>query len=380
MINFFLFCLFLIPWIFIPSSTIADPFRLPQATFFDIMCFGMIYFSLVRGLKTVYYNKYLAWFSLWVFLTIIFTWYFPLTLTFNNQQGIVFGTIPPTLHFILGLWLTYIVLCSFERRDFERIAKVICLSSVLITLFCLMQLAGFDPFANTIKYNHPHHFVTCLDNPNIVGNYLCLAFPFFFCFKELKYTLGGILVLAGIILSHSVLAICVTLLVIFVSIITRCWRRKRAVILLTILLGVGIYLSYQNVGLISNFLKISSGFSSRTDMWTQAIGFIKDNPLFGQGLGRFRFLKIFVNNSLTTMAHNDWLERVLEIGVLGIGLMILVIINSFRRFNYRRDNILGLAYLASFVSFLLLMFGSFPVETAPTALLGLIGFWGVEKL
>jgi O-antigen ligase len=105
----------------------------------------------------------------------------------------------------------------------------------------------------------------------------------------------------------------------------------------------------------------------------------KENVIFGQGIGIFKTWNI-LHLGYWGNAHNDWLERLVELGLIGIILMVLVVINSIRKFNYKKDNIVGFSYFASFVSFLVLMGGSFPFEIAPLALLGLIGFWGTEVL
>ena len=78
-------------------------------------------------------------------------------------------------------------------------------------------------------------------------------------------------------------------------------------------------------------------------------------------------------------AHNDYLETYCSLGGLGLFLMILVIIHAFRRFNYKEDNQIGFAYYGAFVSFLLIMIGSFPMEMPPVALNGLLIFCAMQK-
>ena len=338
----------------------------------------MIALSLHTGLKFNYRNKYLSLFASWVLITIFFNWHLPFTLTFNNRQALNVGTLGSTIHFLLGLWATFIALSYFEREDFEKIAKAICFSAVLVTVFGIMQVVGLDPFGQIAKYNHSNHFSACLDNPNIVGNYLCLSLPFFFIFKEKKYLFGGLLVILGIFLAKSTLVfICTLVGICFYAFFT---YRKSIIVksAITVLIVLLLLFCFTN----KSFLKLESGFDGRLDVWQQSIEIIKENPLFGQGLGSFRAYEMKHRQVSTTclVLHNDWLERVVEIGVLGLVLLVLIVIRSFRNFDYKNTNPLALGYLTSFLIFLMLMCGSFPVEIAPTALLGLIGFWGVERI
>ena len=377
MTKFLVVGLVILPWVFIPLQGIADPFRIPQATFLNLIFMGLICFSFFRGLKFNYHNKYLSLFVTWVFITIFFNWHLPFTLTFNNRQAINIVTLAPTIHFILGLWALQVMLSYFEREDFQKIAKAICFSAVLITLFGIMQIIGLDPFGKIASYNHWNHFSGCLDNPNIVGNYLCLSLPLFFAMKEKKYLWGGLLVLMGVILTQATLAIICS--VIGISFYTLFVYRKSIVVksAVVVLMLVFTLFCFAN----KSFLKIDTGFSLRIENWKKAVEIIKINPVFGQGLGRWRSFEVTDSTETkVNVLHNDWLERVVEVGVLGVVLLFLIVVRAFRNFDYRRAGVLEFSYLTSFLMFLLLMCGSFPVEIAPTVLLGLIVYSGVEKL
>lgn len=379
MTKFLIIGLIILPWVIIPLEGISDSFRIPQATFLNLIFMGMICHAFYRGLKFNYFNKYLALFATWVFITIFFNWYLPLTMTFNNRQAINVLTLTPTIHFILGLWATFIALSYFEKEDFERIARGICLSAVLITLFGIMQIIGFDPFGRIATYISTRNvFTACLDNPNVVGMYLCLSLPMFFSFKG-KYIWGGLLVLLGVVLTKSTLAIvCAFIGICFYALLRyKSFKIKSAIVAIMVLFTVFCFVN-------KSFLKIDTGFSGRIELWKKTVEKIKINPAFGQGLGRFRAFEIVDiqkgHETKSHTAHNDWLERWAEIGLLGVILFALIAFSSFKNFNYKEANPLALSYLTSFLMFLLLMCGSFPVEIAPTALLGLIGFWGTEKL
>lgn len=375
MTNFLYWCILIIPWVILPMNKIADPFRLPKAMFFDLMCLAIITISFIKGTRFYYKNKYLGFFLIWVFITFFFNWFLPYSVTQNNRQLINIFTLEPMLHLILAVIASFLVMSTLDKEDFKKLTKAFCISATLVTAWGIMQLIGFDPFGKIAYYNHSNKFSACLDNPNIMGNYLCLAFPFFFALKEPKYKLMGLLVFAGIILSKSVLSIGVAFASIILIFLFMQRKNKLLWILMIFLVILMAVFVLQNI----NLLKISSGFSGRIDVWKQALIHFKENPLFGQGLGSFKTFELKTVGTLVRELHNDWFERGIELGIIGLSLMILVVINSLRNFNYRQSDNIGKAYLISFISFLLLMLGSFPMEIAPVALTGLISFCAVER-
>lgn len=377
--NFLIAGLLLMPWVFIPMAKMADPFRLPKATFFDLICISIIVLSFFKGVNYRYMNKYLAIFVGWVFTSIFFYWYVPFTNTIHNTQQVNFFIIAPMIHFILGLWTTQIVLSVFEKEDFIKIAKAICLSSMLITAFGITQVLGFNPISS-FRYLYTEYmpnFTALLDHPSMVGNYLCLSLPFFILFKGKKYIFGFIFVLIGLILTKSDISLFAFAFSMFLLLLLKIRENKKllfGIIIIALLLSCLVYVN-------TDQKIIDKRLEGRLGIWQTGYSHLKDNPLFGQGFGVVRTFNERVDNGkLIANFHNDWLNLGVELGFVGVFLLILIIVNSFRHFNYDNQNILGIVYLLSFVSFLIIMVGSFPLEFAPNALLGLVGWWGVEKL
>lgn len=360
----------------IPNDKLADPFRIPKAVFFDLICMGLICFSLNTGLRKRYFNKYLAWFSSWVFFTIFLGFYLPFSLSFNNRQMINLTILEPMIHFILGLWASYVVLSYFDKDDYLKIARFVCISSILISSVGILQKAGLDIFGEIARYNHGNRICAFLDNPNLVGNYLCLTLPFFFLKENRKFIFGLMLAIIAIILTLSELSIACAIvgLIVYLLLIN---RRK------VIQIAVSVFILFSGAAIFLN-QKLVIGFASdRLNIWKAGWVRFKDNPIFGQGLGIVKSWGAMpnpVNNTRTLNLHNDWFEITVMLGIVGLVLLIIVIVNSIRKFNYRQDNVVGFVYLASFAAFLFLMAGSFPIEIAPLALFGLLNWWAVETL
>lgn len=372
MLNLILFGIITIPWVIFPIIGIYDQFRYPKELFFNLLCLAVIAYSFCTGLRRVYINKWLSALTAWVLISIFINLYIPFAI--NIEQGILsinMATLFSSINFILGLWFAFIILSSLKIEDYLVIAKYICLSAVLVSIIGIFQLFGFDIFGSLGKYNMDRRICALLDNPNLLGNYLSLSLPFFICFKQKKYIIGFILVFIAIILARSSLSlICSVMgLLVFLNVTL---RNKR------IHIGSIILLSIFSLFVLYYWKSIILDFSGRLDIWKQALDNIKNNPIFGHGLGIFKIWGVKINGTLCITAHNDWIERVCELGLLSIALGLGLIFNSLKNFNYKIDNKIGIAYLSSFICFLIMMCGSFPMEYAPLYFMGIISFCAVE--
>lgn len=377
MTKIIIFAILILPWVVVPINGLTDQTKFPKAVFFDIICMAIIYQAFRRGLKFNYFNKYLSWLIGYIFLTIIITWYFPLV--FSQNMTFKLYAISPILHFILAIFASYIALSTLEKEDFIKIGKAVCLSSVLVTLFGIMQILNLNPLGRSLFYKPDtvNIFSALLDNSNLVGNYLALSLPIFFFYNSPIYLLGFIIILIGIFLSKSSLSLLATFIGLLVFTFINYRKNKKLLIVFgIILLIISCIFVFNPV-----FNKLKDGLSFRVSTWKLVLERIKDNPICGQGLGIFKTWNIHPHGAwISRVAHNDYLERIAEIGLMGLTLGFMVVLNSIRNFNYKSDNKIGFSYFSSFIVFLILMFGSFPIEIAPLAFLGLINLWAVERL
>ncbi|MCJ7784561.1 MAG: O-antigen ligase family protein, partial [Desulfobacterales bacterium] len=84
---------------------------------------------------------------------------------------------------------------------------------------------------------------------------------------------------------------------------------------------------------ISRFFAVSEDFEMRWDIWTDTFKILKDFPIFGSGLGTFHQIfpiyRSFHIRGLVTHAENDFLQLASEVGLLGIGLLIVLFVTLF---------------------------------------------------
>lgn len=372
MINVIIITIFILPWLIIPSSTIPDPTRMIKAFTFDFAMMIIIAMTIINGLKFEYKNKYLGWIALAIFFGFGFNWYYPLIMGFGYNAG----TIEPHIHFLLALVATFCICSNIERNDFVRISKAVVCSATLVASFALLQVVGLDPMKKIATYNKTElrHACALLDHPNVLGNYLALSIPFFMYLFKPKYIVPLLIVVLALFFAHSSLSILAAVIAALTFLILRYRNSKIWKIVLGVVL-VGLIVLCFN----PKFNKTGDGFTGRIPAWGMILD-RADNPIFGQGLGIVKSYGVMFGNNHWMFAHNDYIEMYCAGGVVLLVLFLLLVINCFRKFNYREDNVLGFSYLASFVAFLILMFGSFPMEIAPLALGGLISFWGVSKL
>lgn len=365
-------CLCIMPWIILPIKGIEDQMRLPQSIFMDFIFFGIITMAVFRGLKYTYKNKYFAVLVGWVFLNFLYFFFCPFG--FKTEQGRMLNIwmLEPMIHIILGIFASIAVFTCLDAEDFRKVAKALCISGALVSVVAIMQFFNFDPFGSRVFHRSGNHVAALLDNPNVVANYLCLCFPLYFLFPPAKYRWLTLLCIGGILVTRSNFAIGLLGVSVFAYIVLL-FRKNRTVLLLLGLVITSIIsaISYTDFG------KLSWGGSGRLECWEMAVQHLKDNPLLGQGIGVFKSWYIFIRTSVWLYVHNDWLERAIEIGLVGVFLMVLVVINTIRMFNY--DHKENYPFMVMFITFLVMMFGSFPFETSTVALLGVFSWWACEK-
>lgn len=372
MVNLLIVAIFILPWLVIPNNNLPDPTRLIKSTFFDLTLMGVIFLAISQGVKFQYKNKYLGWVALAVFFGFGCNWYYPLLMGYGYNAG----TIEANLHFLLALIATFCVCSTLERNDFVRLSKAIVCSATLVASFALLQVIGLDPMKHLATYSskESRHVCALLDHPDVLGNYLALAVPFVLYLFRPKYIVPFGIIASVLFFTHSSISMVAALVSVLIFLGLRFRNSK-----IFRFVWIGLALGFVSLCFNPHFNKLNGGFTGRLEAW-QTIFNRSNNPIFGQGLAIVKSYNVKFWDNYWNFAHNDYLEIYCSGGIILIILFILLVIHSIRNFDYKEDNVLGFAYLGSFVAFLILMFGSFPMEIAPLALGGLVSWWGLEKL
>lgn len=150
-------------------------------------------------------------------------------------------------------------------------------------------------------------------------------------------------------------------------------------------LWIGLYSVFER------FLKVEVDAPVRTLVWKDMLSIIKDFPLFGTGFGTFSYVyplyKKYMEAPLVyTYAHNDYLQLIIETGILGffsiataLTLFLFSRVRNLGRFAQKENNFrffLSLGALSGIVSSLIHNLADFNLHIPSNALYFafLIGF------
>jgi hypothetical protein len=176
---------------------------------------------------------------------------------------------------------------------------------------------------------------------------------------------------AAIVASQATLIFCV------LSIIFGFWRSALvAGALVALMIPVGIIFDDEWAG----FLSIS-----RFQFWPMYFNWWKENAslLFGTGTGTFRHIGPVIQTlkqkdvgEWWLWAHNDWLQILFEVGILGalasLSLFITCIVRAYRAYMFE--------LVAALVAMLVVMAGNYPLRLAEFATLVMLLLAGAMKL
>jgi len=394
MTTFFMVCLLIMPWVFVSAEKNLDQFRAPQGAFLIFIFMGLIALYFKKGSNAEaaphgYKNKYLSASVAYIYASMLFYYFIPAAL--NDSLFQEYMTVQ-VFQVAIAIFATYVALTSFVVSDYIRIAKALCLSSVLVSLFGIFQVFGYDPLKSVfpgigyaaVQYRGQNIMTACIENANILGHYVALISPLFLYFREKKYYAGWGISLVAVIMSQSHFSlVCfgfATVVYALIFLKGNEHKKMRIAILLSIFL---MLLAAQLTGnAIGKYMKLDSGMGRRFGCWAACVGLMRESPLFGLGLGTFKTVRVMLKGNWGAViwyeAHNDYLQYLIEIGFTGVFLFLCVIIHTLRTYTFKEK--IGDAYFCMFLTFLLLMCGSFPVEVPTLALLGLVSFWATERL
>ena len=129
---------------------------------------------------------------------------------------------------------------------------------------------------------------------------------------------------------------------------------------------VGLYFltPFQLIGRFTEFATPETAALDRRIIWDQTLRVIKDYPLFGCGLGGYSFTYLKYKTDLplwsTNFAHNDYLQGLAELGIIGFSILAALItliaataIRECSIHNEEEGRFLSFACVAAFGAILL---------------------------
>jgi len=261
---------------------------------------------------------------------------------------------------LTGLFLFFLNWKPFNRNIINHLILIIMLVGIAESLYGMLEF--FSGHCYILNLNIQASAVTgTFINRNYFAGYLLMVIPlslgYFFSHealqrsrfwgwrhrlssldgKTLLIAFGIILMILGLLFSASRMGI-MSLLLSF-SLISFLFREsqkgqrfsKTTVLIFGLALLWAVWIGLDAV--ISRFFTTSESFKERWMFWVDTFQIFKTFPLIGSGLGTFVHVfpmyRSFHIRGLVTHAENDFLQLLSEVGLIGIGLLLVLFLFLF---------------------------------------------------
>ncbi len=338
------------------ASKYVYDFRVNQEAIlklFNVILFAIFLMKIINtgkySLQRTKLDLPLILFSLVLFLSLFIS----KTKAVSFQEFIIF------LSYIL---IFFLITNNLNRKkDFNPFIYLFFIISLLVSIYTLMQYYGIDPYLSDL-----HNLTSTIGQKNWISNYLAMIFPVVFSYflleqtkkNKIKYFFLLSILYATLMICQSrgiwisiSLTVILAIYIIFKFNLLKIFQenKKRLSLLLLIFLVITIIYSTDNPlnksaitvpqRALSTFDEQDPSINTRLLIWKTTLEMIKDNPIFGSGIGTFKmnylnyqaeFLK---NNPYYIQysgkageAHNEYLQMWAEIGIVGLGIFIGIIL------------------------------------------------------
>jgi len=304
-------------------------------------------------------NKWLSLFLIWC----IANWWLNFFQPFNSFFGLVN---------ILSAYLIYVgfkFLLKNKIVSSNVLIYIICSIVIFQALWMIMQMFNFDPVfypVNTVGdyLGGKMPLVGWSGNPSLLGIFFA-SFSFLFLAYMRKFKIPIIFItilILSLFIKNFTTLLCYCAGVLFYTFCT--YKNKKLFVLSFISIAL----------LIAGVIWIKKPNFDRLYIWGKMI---KDGlhirPFVGSGVNFFSNLHI-VDKTGTPWkeAHNDYLQMLLELGIVGISLLSLFIISKFREFFIKFKTNKQVAMMCCLVGFLVSGVSLFPMHLAQMSFLAII--------
>lgn len=383
MVNILRFLIIVLPFVLVPNR--FDCFRSIKESIFQISVISIFALSFFETRIREYHNKYLAYFL--AYMGILFFRFFSWPYIFGGKVGnktalvlITPSVLMATFNTLLGILLIKIIVENLTKEQIVSLIKLTCVVTFIVSIHLILQkcnlfqIYGREKLATTqtTGWLGGNRVIGFIGNPMVVASYVAIAGQFNLFFRDrlhyLFYIVGFIGVCATCT-STAPIAYVICAILFFMI-----YNRPVAYGILGIGILGALLLLYLD---ISGFLaeKFYS-FSVRGEVWRRTLEWWWKMPYTGCGLGIFRTKEMFVINTSWWQVHCEPLQVLYEMGVIGLGLAGLALVDFFRRLTFKRE-VLVCANVV--ICGCLMSFTHFPLHIAPTVFILILG-WSFKEI
>lgn len=344
-------------------------FRVNQEAVLKLFTIILIAAWLVKIINTEKYSLQKTKLDL---LLVLFTLALILSL-FISETNVV--SLQEFIIFLSYILIFFLIIDNLNKKaDFNSFIHLFFIISSLVSIYTIIQYYGLDPYLSDL-----HSLTSTIGQKNMISNYLAMIFPVVFSYFLLEqskknrilyffllsilYTTLMICQSRGIWISISLTVISAIYIIIqfkFYEIFKR--NKKRLCLLLITFLVITIIYSTDNPlnksaitvpqRALSTFDEQDPSINTRFLIWKTTLEMIKDRPIFGSGIGAFKMNYLnyqaeFLKNNPYYIkysgkageAHNEYLQVWAEIGIIGLGIFIGIILMFYSLIiNYLKKN------------------------------------------
>ena len=313
-------------------------------------------------------NIPLGVFTLWAGIITSFYWYITLV-THSRYATVVFF---PFFNFICFLMFYKFSKSYLSKEWIEKILFGISISVFVVLSYCVLQLFNLDQFYTPLGsrpgYNIKDYLVGTIGNPHHLSGYLAICSPLFFNRKGWFNHVGLVLtwIIIGFTGSATGVAVAITVFGFWL-----CFSKKY------IKLGLLLFSCIILAIIFREKLATFFSFNHRIETWGILFEKFRERPITGFGLGILNAWKVRPQTSTWHHAHFEYFQVAIELGIIGLSLVVWAIIDYFRIFIRNRTN-LNIRLASIFFGFLLICFTSFPAHLWLLASMGMVGYSFLE--
>ncbi|MEW6068888.1 MAG: O-antigen ligase family protein [Nitrospirota bacterium] len=259
----------------------------------------------------------------------------------NPQMHISLYAYKTEIEFLRALTYSFFfVLFVFNIKDMhtlEKILKILAYFGFVLAIFAILQKAIWNgkiywlreviagnPFGPFVNRNHYAGFIGMLI-PLTLG----LAFTRKSRERQLLFGFFGIIMSVSLFLSLSragIISFFMGIAVFGFFLLWHKFRAKKEMAIATFLCIIFLYLLYIGIDpVIDRFYKTDITHEERLVVWSATLKAFKDFYLTGSGIGTFlHVFPLYSPENITSIydhAHNDYLELILEVGIIGTVLL-----------------------------------------------------------
>ena len=236
-----------------------------------------------------------------------------------------------------------------DEEDADRVLKTLIVFGFFLSIFAIIQHATWN--GKIYWFKKPLHenaspygpFV----NKNHFAGFIGMIIPFSIGIalrarrleKKIMFAFFGVTMTISLFFSLSrggIISFFAGVLVFSLMVFMKGVSRKKLIPIVLFSLVLAIYLLFLGVSpIIERFSQSEVSGVQRLTAWQGALSAFRDYSLLGSGLGTFRYIfKIYQPEGLYlywTHAHNDYLELLLEFGIVGTVLVVIFLFTVLRK-------------------------------------------------